>query len=129
MIDGEKIIFNTFRPSVASLVADVRSTYPKSLSKLPISVFRETDNATIRKRQSSTPIENFARLTYEFTVYASTKTEARAIYDAGDDALIAMGFTRLSSPFTDDANNTDVVRIVGRYECVIDREGVIYRAG
>lgn len=129
MIDGEKIIFNAFRPSVENLVAEIRSTYPKSLSRLPTCVFREMDNATVRKKQSSTPIENFARLTYEFTVYASTKAKARDVYDTGDDALIAMGFTRLSSPFTDDANNTDVVRIVGRYECVIDREGVIYRVG
>ena len=129
MIDYETIIFNTFRTSVASLCVKngVVSNYPKDLSKLPVCVFREMDNATIRKLQSSTPTENYARITYEFSVFASTRAKAKSIFATGDSALIAMGFTRIGAAFTDDASNVDVVRIVGRYECDIDQNGVMYR--
>ena len=49
------------------------------------------------------------------------------MYSAVDDEMIAIGFTRVSGDFLDNADNVNVFRYTARYEAEIDREGNIYR--
>jgi len=130
MIDFENPIFREFYPSVSELCAEggVRSVYTPSPSKFPSVVFREMDNFTVRQFRDSSREEQIARVTYVFDVTAQSKAEARQVFKAGDDKLMAMNFTRLGSPFTDDSDNPRICRIVGRYEADIDRNGMIYRS-
>ena len=65
---------------------------------------------------------------YQLDVYAQTKAEAKAVYKAADDELIATGFTRVGGDFLDNADNINVFRYTARYEAEIDPDGVIYRA-
>lgn len=130
MIDFETKIFNAFYPSVSTMCAKdgVRSTYSPSYTKFPCVIFREMDNMTVRRKQDSSREEFLCRVTYVFEIYAQTKSEARKIFKAGDDQLIAMNFIRLSAPITDDGSDPTVVRIVARYEADIDQNGMIYRS-
>lgn len=129
MIDAELKIFNAVRPYVVSLCATngFKSVYTPTPSAFPTVCLYEMDNATVRKRQSSTPGENFATITYEAQIYAQTKAECRQVFAALDEAMILLGFNRFSGQFIPNADNTKVFRYVARYEAEIDVNGVIYR--
>ena len=130
MIDFENPIFREFYSSVSELCPDggVTGVYTPRPTRFPNVVFREMDNYTVRKFRNSSMEEQIARITYVMDVTAQSKAEARKVFKAGDDKLIAMNFTRLGSPFTDDSNNPRIFRIIGRYEADIDPNGMIYRS-
>lgn len=130
MIDYEVKIFNRVHASVAPLCAKgkfVSTNFSSPPTAFPAASLIEMDNATIRNRQSSTPVENFALITYQLDVYAMSKSECRHVYAAADEAMIAMNFNRMSAPFTQNAANTKVFRYTARYEAEIDPDGNIYR--
>ena len=129
MIDYEVQIFNRVHASVAPLCAKNRvvSTQIDGGTAFPAVSLIEMNNTTVRNRQSSTPVENFARVMYQLEVFARTKSECRAVYAAADSAMIAMNFSRMSGQYIDNADNTKVFRYVARYEAELDPEGNIYR--
>lgn len=130
MIDYEVKIFNTVHGKVASLCANkkfVSTIISEKPTAFPAASLIELDNTTVRKRQSSTPTENFALVTYQLEVYATTKTECRNVYSAADEAMIAMNFNRISGQYINMPENTKVFRYVARYEAEIDKNGNIYR--
>lgn len=129
MIDYEVKIFNNVYEAVASMCAPKRflSTPIDSYTKLPAASLCEIDNTTVRRRQSSVPIENFARIAYQAETAAATKTECRKIYKAMDDRMIALNFSKISGQYITYPDNPNVVRYVARYEAEIDRDGNIYR--
>lgn len=129
MIDYEVQIFNKIYPHVAPLCASNKfvSTLIVSPTAFPTASLIEMDNATVRQRQSSTPIENYAVITYQLDVYANSKSKCREVFNAADDAMIAIGFNRFSGQFIPNAENTKVFRYTARYEAEIDQDGVIYR--
>ena len=129
MIDVESKIFNRVHASVAPLCAKNHfvSTYTTQLTSLPAAALFEVENVTIRGRQSSTPVENFARITYQFEAYAKTKSECKKLMNAGDEAMIAMNFSRMSGPHIMNDGNTEVFRGVARYDAEVDSEGTLYR--
>lgn len=130
MIDFEVQIFNRVYPSVAPLCANKKfvSTVINELpSSFPAASLIEIDNATVRNRQSSTPKENFALLTYQLDVYATSKSKCREVYAAADEAMIAMNFSRMSGQYINNPDNTKVFRYVARYEAEVDTEGNLYR--
>ena len=132
MIDYEVKIFNRVHASVAPLCANKRfvsSVITEVPTAFPSASLIEMDNTTIRDRQSSTPVENAALVTYQLEVYGTTKASCRKVYAAADEAMIAMNFSRVSGLFTNNAENTKVFRYVARYEAEIDRDGNIYRRG
>lgn len=129
MIDFEVKIFNNMHKVVAPLCAEknFKSALNIDAARLPGACLYEMDNATVRQRQSSTPVENYALLTYTFEVYAEKKATAKKIVKAGDDQMIAMNFSRISGRYIPNMDNPNVVRWVGRYEAVVDQDGNLYR--
>lgn len=129
MIDAEQKIFNAVRPHVVDLCAanGFKGVYTPNPTAFPTVSLTEMDNTTVRRRQSSTPGENFATITYEAQIYAQTKAKCREVFGALDDAMIRLGFNRFSGQFIPNADNTKVFRYVARYEAEIDTNGVIYR--
>lgn len=129
MIDYEVKIFNRFHAAVSSKCAKNRvvSKQITGGTAFPASSLVELDNATVRNRQSSTPGENFALITYQMEVVARTKKECREVFIEGDNAMLGMNFSRMSGRYIDNPDNPDLVRYVARYEAEIDQYGNIYR--
>ena len=129
MIDYEVKVFNRVHSEAAPLCAKNKFVSKQVLSPtaFPAGNLIEIDNATVRARQSSTPGENFALITYQLDVFAKTKSECRSVFAAADGAMIAMNFSRMSGRYIDNPGNPDVFRYTARYEAVIDRDGNIYR--
>ena len=129
MIDYEVNIFDKVYRKVASKFAKGKfvSMYVPDPTGFPAGALYELSNTTVRKRQSSTPVENFARIMYQLDVYALSKQEAKDLLNAVDEQMIALGFTRLGGDFSDNVSNVNVFRYAARYEAEIDREGNIYR--
>ena len=129
MIDFEVNIFDRVYRKVSPLCASGKfvSVYNRAPTAYPAGSLVELTNRTVRSRQSSTPVENFARVMYQLEVYALSKREAKTVYKEADDEMIALGFTRISGDFMDNADNIDVFRYVARYEAEIDQNGTIYR--
>jgi len=130
MIDYEVTIFNRVHASVAPLCAKnrfVSTQITEPVTAFPAACLYEMDNATVRRRQSSTPGENYARITYVLEVYATTKAKCREVFAAADGAMIGMNFDRMSANFVPNMDNPKIFRMVGRYEADIDPDGNIYR--
>ena len=129
MIDYENHVFDKVYREVSSLFAKGKfvSAYIRSLTAFPAGSLVEITNHTDRRRQSSTPIENYAVVSYQLDIYALTKKEARKVFSAVDDQMIALGFTRTGGDFLDNIADPDVFRYMARYEAEIDRNGNIYR--
>lgn len=132
MIDAEVKVFNALYPTVAPLCANnkfVSTVISESPTAFPAVSLIEMDNTTVRNRQGSTPTENYALVTYQLEVYATSKSKCREVYTAADEAMIALNFSRMSGQYINNPDNTKVFRYVARYEAMIDREGNIYRRG
>ena len=129
MIDYEVKIFNRAHSVVAPLGAKDRfvSTPILDYAKIPAASLYEMDSQTDRNRQSSTPVENFAIITYQADVVAATKAKCRSIFKALDDVMISMNFDRISGQYITYPDNTKIVRYVARYEAVVDTDGNLYR--
>ena len=129
MIDYEVNVFDAVYRKVSSLFAKGKfvSVYIPNPTAYPAGSLVELTNITVRKRQSSTPVENFARVMYQLDVYALSKKEARSAFSAVDTEMTGLGFTRVSGDFLDDPGNVNVFRYTARYEAEIDADGNIYR--
>lgn len=129
MIDYEVNVFDTVYRKVSNLFAKGKFTsiYVQSPTAFPAGSLIELTNDTVGKRQSSTPIENFARVMYQLDVYATTKQEAKSLLGAVDDVMISIGFTRTGGEFLDNVTNVNIFRYAARYVAEIDRDGTIYR--
>jgi len=130
MIDYEVKIFNNVYEVASKHVAAKRflSTQVLDYTKLPAASLYEIDNRTLREKQSSTPIENYAKITYQLDVVAGTKSECRKIYKAIDDRMVSLNFTRNFSQCIVYPDNSKVVRYVARYEANVDADGNLYRS-
>ena len=130
MIDYEVKIFNNVHAVVAPLCAKNRfvSTQVLDYTNLPAASLYEMDSRTVQKLQSSTPKENFARISYQLDVVAKTKSKCREIFKAADDRMISMNFNRVSVQYIQYPDNTQFVRYVARYIAMVDQDGNIYRA-
>ena len=130
MIDCEVKVFNRAYAVAAPLCAKGKFTSTVITdpdTKLPAASLIEMDNTTVTGLQTSTPIENFALVTYQLEVYATSKSECRAVFSAVDDEMISMNFTRISGQYINNPGNTKVFRYVARYEALVDRDGNLYR--
>lgn len=129
MIDYEVKIFNRVHAVVAPLCAKNKFVSKQIVSEtaFPAASLIEMDNTTIRNRQSSTPGENFALITYQLDVFAMKKSECRRVFAAADEAMLGMNFSRMSGHYIDNPGNPDVFRYTARYEAEIDPEGNLYR--
>lgn len=133
MIDFENCIFST--------VSDpVRTKYTKAIitsedivempATFPAISIVEVDNYVNRNTSDSGSIENHVRVVYEVNVYSNLKSKKRSqckeIISMIDDEFIKLGFERMSKqPIS--MGNTELYRMVARYQAVISKDGVIYR--
>lgn len=132
MIDYEVKIFNRVHAAAASLCANkklVSTIITEKPTAFPAASLIEIDNRTVRMRQSSTPGENYALVTYQLDVFATSKSECKKVFAAADEAMLGMNFTRVSGQYITMADNTKVFRYTARYEAEIDPDGNIYRRG
>ena len=132
MIDAEVKIFNAVYSVVAPVCANnkfVSTVISETPPAFPAASLIEMDNTTVRNKQGSTPKENYALITYQLEVYATSKSKCRTVYAAADEAMIALNFSRMSGQYINNPDNTKVFRYVARYEAMIDPEGNIYRRG
>ena len=129
MIDYEVKIFNYVHEAAAPKCAKNRfvSTPINSYTNLPAGSLYEMDNQTIRDLQSSMPVENFARITYQAEAVAKTKSKCREIYKVIDDRMISLNFSKMSGQYITYPDNPEIVRYVARYEANIDADGNLYR--
>lgn len=129
MIDYEVKIFNRVHAVVSPLCAKNKFVSKQIVSEtaFPAASLIEMDNTTIRSRQSTSLVENYALITYQLEVYAMKKSDCRKVLAAADSAMIGMNFSRMSGRYVDNPGNPDVFRYVARYEAEIDPQGNIYR--
>ena len=132
MIDHEVKIFSRVYDAAAPLCANkkfVSTVITEKPAGFPAASLIEMDNVTVWDRQSSTPKENFARVTYQLDVFATSKNDCRKVFAAADGAMMAMNFNRISGSYIGNSDNTTVFRYTARYEAEIDPDGNIYRRG
>ena len=130
MIDYEVKVFNRVHAKAAPLCAQgkfVSTVINTKPTAFPAASLIEMDNITVRERQSSTPKENFALVTYQLEIYATTKSECRKVFKAVDDEMISMNFSRMSGQYINLPENLNLFRYVARYEAEIDADGNLYR--
>ena len=129
MIDYEVKIFNRVHSAVADLCAPKKfvSAQIVSPTDLPAGSLIEMDNATVTGRQSTSLVENFARITYQLDIFGRSKSECRKVYAAADEAMIGMNFNRISGHYIDNPGHPGVFRYTARYEAEIDPGGNLYR--
>lgn len=129
MIDVELHIFNAVYDDVAPLCASngFRSVHTPSPTVFPTVTLFELDNRTDRDRNSTSNFEDFADLTYEAHVYATTKAECRSVFAALDEALAKYNFNRFSGTYVPNLTNAKVHEYVARYQVRVSNDWCLSR--
>lgn len=129
MIDVESYIFNAAYDDIAPLCAKngYRSVQGQVPTVFPAVNLYEMDNRINTDLWSNSGSDDYAILTYEAHVFATTKAECRKVAKALDDKLIRMNMTRLSGAYSPNTANSKVFEFVARYRVGVDENGVLYR--
>lgn len=129
MIDVELDVFNAIYDDVAPLCAKnaFKSVHTPSPTVFPTVTLFEMDNRTDRNRNSTSDFEDFAELTYEAHVYATTKSKCRQVFNALDTALARYNFNRFSATFIPNLTNDQVYEYVARYQVRVSHDGCLSR--
>lgn len=129
MIDVENYIFNAAYDDIAPLCAKngYRSVQGQVPTVFPAVNLFEMDNRINTDMWSNSGSDDYAILTYEAHVFATTKAECRKVAKALDDKLIRMNMTRLSGAYSPNTANSKVFEFVARYRVGVDENGVLYR--
>lgn len=129
MIDVELNVFNAIYNDVAPLCAKnaFKSVHTPNPTVFPTVTLFELDNRIDRERNSSSEYEDYAVLTYEAHVYASTKAKCRSVFIALDEALARYNFNRFSGAYTPNLQNTQVHEYVARYQVRVSNDGCLSR--
>lgn len=123
---------NLHADSVVAL-RDVRtgSEAKKTPASFPFVSLMEKDNYTDASRRTSNLAEEYADIMYEVNVYSNKefgkKSECRTIASYVDEAMIRMGFNRISLEPMVNLDDASIYRIVGRYRAKVSRDRMIYR--
>jgi len=129
MIDIEIDVFDYVSRKLAEEKPNVsfESVFVPELSKFPHATLMEMDNITDNRRGTQRTAEEYAIVTYEAQVYALDKFDCREIMGIIDDAMLDLGFSRMSMQFVPNLQDARIFRIVTRYQAEADKEKVIYR--
>ena len=129
MIDVESYIFNAAYDDIAPLCATngYRSVQGQVPTVFPAVNLYEMDNRINTELWSNSGSDDYAILTYEAHVFATTKAECRKVAKALDDKLIRMNMTRLSGAYSPNTANSKVFEFIARYRVGVDENGVLYR--
>lgn len=100
-------------------------------ASFPFSTLIEKDNSTNISHRSTAREEDFADVLYEVNVYSNKqfgkKSECRTIASFIDEAMIGLGFSRISLEPMVNLDDASVYRMVGRYRASVSKDRVIYR--
>jgi hypothetical protein len=128
MIDiGNKIfdtIFNAVTAESAYPNADVTTGYDEKTAVFPCVVVEEVDNSPYQRGNTDDCAENYARISYEISVYTdnkgNAKTIGRDILKIVDDALQSLKFrrVRLNKPLN---IARTIFRQYGRWEVIVGK--------
>ena len=133
MINIENEIFNDVSTKVRTSVEDVYMSgeYVKSPPHFPAVFLIEMDNTPVVATQTSTEMENHSTLMYEVNVYSNKKTgkktECKKIITLIDEAMSALGFTRIMLQPIPNMDDATIYRMTARYRAVVSKDKVIYR--
>lgn len=129
MIDVESYIFNAIYDDIAPLCAKngYRSVQGQVPTVFPAVNLYEMDNRINTNLWSNSGSDDYAILTYEAHVFATTKAECRKVAKTLDGKLIRMNMTRLSGAYSPNTANSKVFEFVARYRVGVDENGVLYR--
>ena len=129
MIDVESYIFNAAYDDIAPICAKngYRSVQGQVPTVFPAVNLYEMDNRINTDMWSNSGSDDYAILTYEAHVFATTKAECRKVAKTLDDKLIRMNMTRLSGAYSPNTANSKVFEFVARYRVGVDENGVLYR--
>ena len=129
MINAEADVFDYVYQSVSSAVPEgcFSNEYVPVINQLPYATLMEIDNTTDTRHRSTAPNEEFAVVTYEANSYAHTKDECRTVMNAIDDAIVRLGFTRLSMQYVPNLADRTLHRMTARYRATIGADLIVYR--
>ena len=128
MIDIEADVFDAVRDAISQTLPNesFKSVYVPSPAKLPFATLMEVGNSTSARRNSTSDVEDFAIISFEAQVYAMDKYECKDVATAIDDAMMHLGFRRVSTTFVPNQVNPDVFRIVTRYNAEVSHNKMIH---
>ena len=133
MINIENEIFNDVSTKVRTSVEDVYMSgeYVKSPPNFPAVFLIEMDNTPVVATQTSTEMENHSSLMYEVNVYSNKKigkkTECKKIIALIDEAMSALGFTRIMLQPIPNMDDATIYRMTARYRAIVSKDKVIFR--
>ena len=133
MIDIESIVFNVVAMRVRAKFPDIFMTgeYVKSPSSFPAASLVEMDNSTRIDTIDSSSNENHANVMYEANVYSNKtvgkKSECKEIIALIDEAMLAMGFSRVTLTPVPNESDSTIYRMVGRYRATVSAKHEIFR--
>ena len=104
-----------------------KSEFVPNPSKFPFATLMEIDNLTSRRNRSSSLTEDYAIVTYEANVYDTSKHGCRTVMNTLDDAMVRLGFMRITSQFVPNLADPNLYRYTARYQAIADPNKVIYR--
>ena len=129
MIDVEQRIFNAVYDDVAPLCASgaFKGVYTPNPTVFPAIALFEIDNRTSRDLNSTSDFEDYADLTYEAHVYATSKAKCREVFNALDEELTRYNFNRFSGTYVPNLTNAQVHEYVARYQVRVSNDGCLSR--
>ena len=133
MIDVENAVFNAVATCVKESFPDIFMVgeYVMSPSSFPAVSLVEMDNANRADTIDSGSNENHANVMYEVNVYSNKttgkKSECKAIASLIDEAMMSMGFERVTLTPVPNEYDTTIYRMVARYKATISSNHTIYR--
>lgn len=130
MIDYSNEVFHAVAEGLRSIFTDicVKGEYQRSPSRFPTVTLDETQNVPVHL--DSARQNKFARVQYRAQIFTNAegkRAQARKIYAALDEQMMALGLFCKSYTTTPEIYNAEIYSITATYEGVIDASGVIYR--
>lgn len=144
MIDIETKIFKIIYDAVMAYDDSIYVTSESSMAppSFPAVYVEQIDSYNPLQFRISSHEELYAAVVTDVQVYSNKrsgkKAEAKSILTVIDDALRTAGLQRTTMNYvdlTDNRNssvsnrNQSIIRILGRYECLADKDGNIYARG
>lgn len=133
MIDVENAVFNRVATRVREVFPNIFMTgeYVKSPSSFPAASLVEMDNSTRVDTVDSSSNENHANVMYEANVYsnktAGKKSECKEIIALIDEAMLALGFSRVTLTPVPNEYDSTIYRMVARYRATVSAKHEIFR--
>lgn len=133
MIDIENEIYTAVEMAVKAVYPEVFMVgeYVLAPASFPCVSLAEVYNSVYRPSSTNEEIENHVILTYEANVYSNRtkgkKSQCKTIMSIIDEKLCEIGLTRNFLQAVPNILDSTVYRMYARYQCIADKNSVIYR--